>query len=148
MPAQVQLIRGDLFKDQRGTLKFVNDFSFPDVKRFYQIVHPDTSVIRAWQGHRIEHKYFYVVKGRFALAWVAIDNWEQPAVNLEAEHIILEENMPAVLHIPSGYANGMKALEPGSILMVYSNLTLKESAEDRWSFDQTLWFDWDQLVGK
>jgi dTDP-4-dehydrorhamnose 3,5-epimerase len=146
MPEKVRFIKGDLFTDQRGTLQFVNEFSFPDVKRFYQITHPDVTVVRAWQGHKIEQKFFYVVKGKFALAWVAIDDWDHPSPDLTAEHVVLEEGIPAVLHIPPGFANGMKALEPDSVIMVYSNLDLQASAADRWSFDQRLWFDWQKLA--
>lgn len=146
MSEKVNYIKGNQFSDHRGTLQFVNDFSFPDVKRFYQITHPDASVIRAWQGHKVEEKFFYVVKGRFVIAWVEVDDWEQPSPDLPAEHVILEEGTPAVLHIPAGYANGIKALDPGSVLMVYSNLNLEASAADRWSFDQHLWFDWQQAA--
>jgi dTDP-4-dehydrorhamnose 3,5-epimerase-like enzyme len=145
MSATVKLIKGDLFTDQRGSLKFVNDFSFPDVKRFYQIIHPDKSIVRAWQGHRVEHKHFYVVKGKFAVAWVAIDDWDKPSSLLQAEYAVLSEDAPAVLSIPPGFANGIKALEADAVLMVYSDLTLAQSAEDRWSFDPSLWFDWNKL---
>ncbi|ACU62187.1 cupin domain-containing protein [Chitinophaga pinensis] len=146
MSEKVNYIKGNQFSDHRGSLQFVNDFTFPDVQRFYQITHPDAAVIRAWQGHKIEEKFFYVVKGRFVIAWVEVDDWEQPSSDLPAEHVILEEGTPAVLHIPAGYANGIKALEPGSVLMVYSNLNLEASAADRWSFDQHLWFDWQQAT--
>ncbi|MBS0028832.1 hypothetical protein ACTJJ0_12870 [Chitinophaga sp. 22321] len=141
----VKLIKGGSFTDTRGTLGFVNEFTFPGVKRFYQIVHPDVSVVRAWQGHKVEQKYFYVPKGKFALAWVAIDNWDQPRADLKAEYVILKEEEPAVLSIPPGYANGIKALEPGSVLMVYSDLDLQQSGEDRWSFDAGLWLDWNKI---
>lgn len=143
--ASVELIKGGSFADARGTLGFVNEFTFPDVKRFYQIVHPDISVVRAWQGHKVEQKYFYVPKGKFALAWVKIDDWSQPSKDLKAEYLILNEAEPAVLSIPPGYANGIKALEPGSILMVYSDLDVQQSGEDRWSFDASLWLDWNKL---
>ncbi|MBW8687351.1 cupin domain-containing protein [Chitinophaga rhizophila] len=145
MPAKVNYIKGDRFTDHRGSLQFVNEFSFPDTKRFYQITHPDTSVVRAWQGHQVEEKSFYVVKGRFVIAWVEIDDWERPSADLSAAYTVLEEHVPAVLHIPAGFANGIKALDPDSILMVYSNLSLEASAADRWSFDQHLWFDWQQM---
>jgi dTDP-4-dehydrorhamnose 3,5-epimerase-like enzyme len=138
-------IKGGSFTDERGSLKFVNDFSFEGVKRFYQLIHPETAVIRAWQGHQIEQKYFYAVKGEFILAWVKIDNWETPSPVLRAEHIILSENEPGVFCIPPGYANGIKALTPGAILMVYSNLNLEQSASDRWSFPQDQWFDWQHI---
>lgn len=146
MSAQVSLISGDLFNDHRGTLKFVNDFNFDKVKRFYQIIHPDISVIRAWQGHQIEHKYFYVAKGRFAIAWVKIDNWDQPSADLHADYKVLDEAAPAVLSVPPGYANGIKALDAGSILVVYSDALLQDSALDRWSFDQSLWMNWEELA--
>ncbi|WP_436488123.1 WxcM-like domain-containing protein [Chitinophaga sp. ARDCPP14] len=139
---EVTLIKGASFTDHRGTLKFVNDFSFPDVKRFYQMLHHDVSVVRAWQGHRVEQKYFYVVKGAFVLAWVKIDDWDKPSPGLKADHVILNEDEPVVLSVPAGYANGIKALIPGSVLMVYSDLTLEESAADRWSFPEDQWFDW------
>lgn len=143
--AQVTLIKGGIFADERGSLSFVNDFTFPEVKRFYQIVHPGTSIVRAWQGHKVEQKYFYVPKGKFALAWVEIDDWNKPSADLKAEYVILKEDEPAVLSIPPGYANGIKALEPGSVLMVYSDLDLKQSGEDRWSFDASLWLDWNKI---
>jgi dTDP-4-dehydrorhamnose 3,5-epimerase-like enzyme len=142
---QVQLFTGANFKDHRGEIRFVNGFSFPDIKRFYQIIHPDTTTVRAWQGHKIESKYFYVAKGKVALAWVQIDNWEKPSFELKATIQVLDESAPSILYIPPGYANGIKALEPGSILIIYSNLTLEESSADRWSFDSSFWLDWETI---
>lgn len=141
----VKLIKGGLHTDERGALGYVNEFTFPEVKRFYQIVHPDVEVIRAWQGHKIEHKYFYVPHGKFVLAWVEIDNWNQPSPDLKAEYLVLTQEEPAILSIPPGYANGIKALTPDSVLMVYSDLDLKQSGEDRWSFDSSLWLDWNKI---
>lgn len=141
----VVLIKGDSFTDKRGVLSFVNDFTFPDVKRFYSIMHHNVSTIRAWQGHQLETKHFYVVKGKFVLAWVKIDDWTHPSADLKAEHILLQENEPAVLTVPPGYANGIKAMEPGSVLMVYSDMDLEQSGKDRWSFDASLWLDWNKL---
>jgi hypothetical protein len=46
------IIKGGSFSDDRGLMRFVNDFRFDDVKRFYFIKHPDLSVKRAWQGHQ------------------------------------------------------------------------------------------------
>lgn len=145
MPKKIELINGGSFTDSRGTLQFVNDFTFKEVKRFYQIIHTDTNVIRAWQGHKIEHKFFYAAAGSFLIACVEIDNWEQPSLNLDAKQIVLTSQKPAVLSVPPGYANGIKALTPHSILTVYSNLTLAQSKEDRWSFDCSLWFDWSKI---
>jgi dTDP-4-dehydrorhamnose 3,5-epimerase len=51
-----EIIKGGSYSDNRGEIRFVNDFQFDDVKRFYFIKHPDKSVIRAWQGHQFEKK--------------------------------------------------------------------------------------------
>ena len=53
------IIQGGSYTDDRGTIDFVNDFHFEGVKRFYTITHPDTSIVRAWQGHTSNAKYFY-----------------------------------------------------------------------------------------
>lgn len=47
--------------------------------------------------------------------------------------------------IPKGYANGIKALEVDSELMVFSNKTLEVSNKDSWRYDANLWFDWENL---
>lgn len=138
----VNLIQGGSHIDSRGSLMFVNGFEFANIKRFYQITQTDKDIVRAWQGHKLEKKYFFVGKGAFVIAWVEIDNWENPSKSLQPSHTILSQNNPQVLQIPPGYANGIKALEAGSILTVYSNMSLEESAADRISFDKELWFDW------
>ena len=139
---EVRIFEGATSKDGRGRIAFVNDFTFTGIKRCYHITHHSTETVRAWQGHRIEHKYFFVPHGQFLLAWVQIDNWNTPSVHLKAAYTILSENEPRVLCIPPGYANGIKALVAGSTLSVYSDLSLAESEKDRWSFDQSLWLNW------
>ena len=44
----------------------------------------DTSIVRAWHAHQYEKKWFYAVKGSFTTAFVKIDNWESPSINLAA----------------------------------------------------------------
>jgi hypothetical protein len=51
------VIKGGRYTDERGTLRFVNEFAFKDVKRFYFIRHQDIAVIRAWQGHQFEKNF-------------------------------------------------------------------------------------------
>lgn len=140
-----KLIEGGDFKDERGVISFVNDFDLASIKRFYSITHPKLDVVRAWQGHRQEHKYFYVLKGSFVVAWVKIDNWESPSESLNSEFKILEASHTAVLSIPPGYANGLKALEDNSQIMVFSDYRLNESIDDKIRFDKKLWFDWNQF---
>jgi dTDP-4-dehydrorhamnose 3,5-epimerase-like enzyme len=135
----MKLIKGNSFTDERGTLHFVNDFHFEWIKRFYTISHPDTSVIRAWQGHKIETKHFFVTKGTFLICWVEIDNWDNPGKELKINKKILSADSPQILIVPPGNANGFKALEPESTLVVFSDLTLEESAGDIYRFESDYW---------
>jgi len=133
------LIQGNSYTDPRGTLRFVNDFRFEGIKRFYSITHPDTSVIRAWQGHKIETKHFFVSKGRFLICWVEIDNWDFPSKELKVKQQILSADEPQILIITAGNANGFKALEADSTLMIFSDLDLEASSEDMYRFEKDYW---------
>jgi len=138
------VIEGGIFKDSRGEIRHVNDFNFDEVKRFYIIHQKDSSTVRAWQGHKIEKKYFYVLKGAFLFAWVRIDKWNNPSPDLKSESIVLSGYESKLLYIPGGFANGIKAVEDDSILLVYSNLSLEDSQKDIMRFDKSLWFDWNR----
>ena len=137
------IIQGGSFSDDRGELRFVNDFDMTQVKRFYQITHPDTSIIRAWQGHKSEQKWMYVLTGSFFLAIVKPDNWETPSKELPVQEFTLKAEKPSVLYIPGGYANGFKALEPDSTMLIYSDCTVAESAADNFRFNKNLWLNWE-----
>ncbi|WP_417619717.1 dTDP-4-dehydrorhamnose 3,5-epimerase family protein [Oceanihabitans sediminis] len=140
-----EIIIGNQHKDHRGTLSFINDFDLSHIKRMYTITHESVDVIRAWQGHRIESKYFKCIKGRFLVSIVAIDDWEAPSENLKPELYILDAKKTEVLHVPSGYANGFKALDVDSELLVFSNLDLESAKNDQYRFDQNLWLDWNDM---
>ncbi len=140
-----QIIKGNTHTDHRGTLRFVNDFDLKDVRRFYTIQHTDTSVIRAWQGHKTESKWFFPLKGSFVVAWVKIDNFDNPSDNLKAEYKILQAKEPEVIFLPPGYANGLRALEPESQIAVFSDMTLEESLKERHKYPPEKWFDWYNL---
>ena len=133
------IIKGNTHDDSRGTVRFVNDFTFEGIRRFYAITHPDTSIIRAWQGHKLETKYFYAAKGCFLINWIKIDNWQQPSKDLKKNAHILSDRQSEVLVIPPGYANGLKALETDSILISFSDMTLEESQHDDYRFPPDYW---------
>ncbi|GAB1418889.1 WxcM-like domain-containing protein [Bacteroidales bacterium] len=135
----MKLIKGNIHKDHRGIVRFVNDFDFERIKRFYTITHPDTSVIRAWQGHKLETKYFYVNKGSFLINWIEIDNWQQPSKELEINSYTLSDTQSEILIIPPGYVNGFKALEPDSTMMVFSDMLLEDSKNDDYRFPEDYW---------
>jgi dTDP-4-dehydrorhamnose 3,5-epimerase len=141
-----KLIKGGKFSDDRGEMRFVNDFRFDGVKRFYFIRHLSTSVIRAWQGHQFEKKYFYPISGSFVVAWVEIDNFENPSQDLVAHYQILSAKDGDLVSIPKGYANGLKALEPNSEIMVLSDMSLEESINEKIRYPSNWWLNWKDLL--
>lgn len=133
------ILKGDVHTDQRGLVRFVNDFGFDGVKRFYVITHPDIDITRAWQGHKTETKYFFVAKGAFRVNWIKIDNWNAPSKNLKMQSKTLRDSQSEVLIITPGHVNGFKALESDSTLIVFSDKTLDESQQDDFRFPVDFW---------
>ena len=140
-----RIIKGGHFSDHRGDMRFVNDFEFDDIARFYFIKHKDEKFIRAWQGHEFEKKYFYPITGSFIIAWVKIDDFDNPSSTLIPEHHIIEQERSEIVCIPKGYANGLRALEPNSELMIFSDMDLEQSVNERHRYDSHFWFDWQNL---
>lgn len=136
------LIQGGVFNDERGRLRFVNDFPVSDFKRFYLVKNKNVNFVRAWQGHEKEIKVFYPLKGSFILSWVEIDDFEKPSKDLIPQFYTLNADKSEMLVIDKGYANGFKAKEPDSELLIFSNLDLEESTNDIYRFEEDLWFDW------
>jgi dTDP-4-dehydrorhamnose 3,5-epimerase len=138
------LIGGGQHIDGRGSLFFFNDFDLANIKRFYVIEHCDINVVRAWQGHQYEQKWFYAVLGTFHLVVIEPDNWEIPSKQIIPQLFRLSESRPAILHVPGGYATGFRALENNSKLIVFSDKSLDESKIDDLRFDRDYWPDiWD-----
>lgn len=137
-----KLFEGALHVDKRGSVAFVNDFDLKDIRRFYTITHPDTTVVRAWQGHKNEAKWFFCSKGSFQVSIVKIDDWEKPSHDLKVTSYHLSEKNSQVLAIPPGYATGFKTIEPFSTLVVFSDKSLDESKSDDYRFDKNLWHKW------
>jgi dTDP-4-dehydrorhamnose 3,5-epimerase len=132
-----KLINGGVSVDDRGSVRFVNDFNFEGVKRFYQVENHSRGFIRAWHGHKKEGKYVYVVNGS-ALVGV---------VNMETEEItkfVLSSQTPKVLWIPPGYFNGFKSLEENTKIIFFSTSTLEESLGDDIREDHDKWNIWNE----
>ena len=134
-----KIIQGATFSDHRGTLSYVNDFSFKDIERFYIISNSDTHPLRAWQGHKLDAKNFYCLSGSFRIHYVKIDNWENPSKDLTIETVTLTESESKMLHIPAGYANAIESLEPDSKLISFSTLPLSNVSEDDVRYDANYW---------
>lgn len=142
--SEIKFIQGGISVDYRGQISHVNDLDMSEIERFYIIHQNDTSIIRAWHAHQHEKKWFYVVKGSFTAAFVKIDNWETPSLDLQPEMYELTSEDSRVLYVPEGYANGFKANEPDSVLLVYSNKILSVAVNDSWRYDSQLWVDWSK----
>jgi dTDP-4-dehydrorhamnose 3,5-epimerase len=140
-----KVILGGQYMDERGTISFVNDFDMTVIKRFYILQHPDINIVRAWQGHKIENKWFYCVSGSFLLNVVNIDNWEHPSPDLAVISYHLKSDSPSVYCVTAGHVTGIKALEPNASLMVFSDLTINESKDDDIRFDKNKWFNWNSV---
>jgi hypothetical protein len=56
----MELIKGKRFVDDRGIIRFNNEFDMTAVKRMY-LIEPTPNRIRTWQGNQIENKRFSVV---------------------------------------------------------------------------------------
>ncbi len=134
-----KVIQGGNFSDHRGTISYVNDFSFAAVERFYIISNSDDNPIRAWQGHKLDAKNFYCLSGSFKIHFVKVDNWENPSKDLLIETVTVSASESKIVHIPAGYANAIQALEKNSKLISFSTLPLVNVSEDDVRYDSDYW---------
>jgi dTDP-4-dehydrorhamnose 3,5-epimerase-like enzyme len=130
----MKIIEGSTFQDNRGFIRFINDFNLEKVRRMY-LIKPELNVIRAWQGHKKESKWFYVLSGSFQVQTINMLDLNH------RQNIILRSNENKVLNIEPGNYNGFLALEESSQLLVFSNQTLEASKEDdfRLSLEDLKW---------
>ena len=132
-------IDGGIAKDERGQLVFANGFEMSDVRRFYMVENSSLDVIRAWHGHAKEAKYVFVVSGSALVAAVFLDDLQKPNKENKIYKQVLSADKPAIFHVPGGYANGFRALEPGTKVIFFSTSTLEESKNDDFRFPIDYW---------
>ena len=128
-------LKGGIAKDHRGQIRFVNDFDMKNVKRFYIIKNSDLSLIRGWRAHRIEQRWFYVLKGSFIFSLVHIDNWEKPNKELFINDVVLKSTENQLLHVPKGYGTAFKALENNSEILVFADHYLEHAPFDDYTYE-------------
>lgn len=127
---------GNSYADERGGLYYSNDFDASAIKRIYIIENNETDFIRAWQGHKIEQRWFSAIKGSFKIQLIKIDHWEQPSKKQEKFIFTINAKKLDVLHVPKGYISSIQSLEEGSKLLVMADYSLNEiSVEFRFPFD-------------
>lgn len=137
------IIQGGAHADHRGTIRFYNSFEMSRVKRFYLIEHSDVETIRAWRGHRLEQRWFNVTSGEFLIKVVKIDDWEAPDGKAPVVSYKLSASENLILHIPNGYATGLKATEPNSVILVFADFGIEHAQNDDYLFDQDYFGEWD-----
>jgi dTDP-4-dehydrorhamnose 3,5-epimerase len=139
------LIPAEIFSDQRGSIGFVNEENPGFYRRFYLISHPDTQVVRAWQGHIKEEKAFYVIKGDFIIAVLHPGNFESPGDDEIPKTFYLYSKNKNLLRVPGGNYTGIKALSPNSVLLVLSSMNVTDSKKDDYRQPATRWMNWDSI---
>lgn len=125
-----KLLKGDCHEDSRGTLFYNNDFEASAIKRIYVIENQSLEVVRAWQGHQIEQRWFSAIKGSFKIQLIAIDNWDRPSKKLERLEFVLDSEKLDVFHIPAGYVSSIQSLEEDSKLLVMADYLLGEQEDE------------------
>ena len=138
-PELPRLIPGGLAVDDRGQLLFANAFSFAKVARFYMVENFSTDVVRAFHGHRKEEKFVLPVSGSAILAAVCFRDPSNPDREAKVHRYVLSSRSPQILHIPAGFANGFRPLEPGTKLMFFSSSSLADSKDDDFRFAPDFW---------
>lgn len=139
MPDPPKIIEGGLSVDDRGQLSFVNGFALARARRFYLVENFSTDTVRAFHGHLREEKFVFVVCGSALVAVAPLDDPHQPSREIQPCRFVLSDRQPRILHIPAGYANGFRALEPGTKILFFSTATLEESQGDDCRFPFDYW---------
>ena len=137
-----KLINGNRIFGNRGSLRFSNDLSFKNIKRFYTVHNYTKNFIRAWHGHINEEKYIGCIKGTFQVSAVKIDNVKKPNKKNEIHNFFLNESNSNFVHVPKGFANGSMSLEENSELLIFSTSSIKESLNDDIRYDSEYWNPW------
>lgn len=133
------LMLGASHKDERGKILFFNSLDLSQIKRMYQIEPANERIIRAWQGHKIEQKWFYCLAGSFIINLIEIMDFEHPSKDAKISQHILTATNPSVLYVNGGYASGIKSTAPNSKVLVFSDFSKEASKNDDYRFDTDFW---------
>ena len=124
------LIKGSSFTDSRGTLYYNNTFDSSAIKRIYIIQNSSVNVIRGWQGHKVEQRWFSALQGEFEIHLIEVDNWETPSKGLQSIKYNLNSDKMNVLHVPPGFVSSIRSKEPDSKLLAMSNYGIEEIMDE------------------
>lgn len=134
-----KLIKGDVAQDERGSVSFINGFTFPKVKRFYIVKNKTQKTNRGWHGHLKESKFVFVPHGSAVIKAVRLDHPKHPNKRNKVYSFVLSQDKPQVLYIPKGYANGMQTLDRDTQVIFFSTATVEDSQKDDFRFPFNYW---------
>lgn len=137
--SEIKILEGGIFTDHRGDLVHMNGFNLHGAHRYYIIKHDNTDVIRGWHGHQYERKWFQCLRGGFRMAFVKVDDWNNPSPDLVPEQFHMTDRASELICLPQGYANCIRATEPDSMLLVFSGKELPEAELDSWRWPVEMW---------
>lgn len=140
MPIEkLELLRGGVAIDPRGSLRYCNPLIMSEFVRFYTIENSAVGFVRGWHGHKFEQKAIFPIKGKIRVGAALVSDWNYPGESTVVERFELDSNDPRVLLIPGGYANAIVSLTPGAIAGVFSTSTLQDSLRDDYRFPSDAW---------
>ncbi len=137
----LEIIEGGISSDDRGSVCFVNDFSFEKIKRFYIVENCRKDYARDWHGHKKETIYALVIAGSIIIGVVNIDTSEMYSIRLDAF-------VPRIVRIPPGCASSFKPLTEDARVLYFSTATLDESLADSYRYPYDKWNVLNQIEGK
>ena len=128
------IIKGDLFKDNRGKLFSCNQFDMSPVKRMYSIENINSNYIRGWKGHKIETRWFFATKGSIIINTILISDLEKAHPLPFIKTFKLNDNNLDVLEVPPGFATSIKQYSNGDRICVFADYELGLSGDEdlRW----------------
>lgn len=127
---QPKIIKGSFSTDIRGTINFNNAFDLSLIKRMYIIKNTSVDILRGWQGHQKEQRWFSAMDGGFCIKLIKIDDWELPSKDLESIELSISNKTLDVLHVPKGYVSCIKAIVQHSKLLVMSDYKFGEIIDE------------------
>ena len=139
-----EIIRGGSHADERGWLRFCNDFDLSAVKRFYTIANSAEQPVRGWIGHKKENKWFFPLKGETVVVVEPMDDSrveraervegmsgevDVSTCSTRSTRFNLTAESPAVLKVP---CNNWFYIEQhdGAEVMVFSDCKVGEYEND------------------
>jgi len=140
MDKESKIIKGGIAVDDRGSLRFVNDFNFEGVKRFYQVENHRRGYIRAWHGHEKEGKYVWLTSGSALVGIVPLN--ANPGDLSNTKKFVLSDKSPSILWIPPGYYNGFMNLEENTKIIFFSTSTMDDAKDDDIRKPYDMWDIW------